>query len=173
MNVRKIAGGSRPQIIAMLLAEASIHCEISLILSLLLVNICLPVFNQLTSIELVIGQVFSSSVLYYFFLLLIILIIVTSLYPAFILSRFKPAEVLYNRVTGGRSGAFRKALVVMQFTPAIFLLISTIVYYSQMNYLRTKDLGYNPSQVIRTSVYGDRDYNSVIRYLKNEFAQEP
>ena len=42
-----------------------------------------------------------------------------------------------------------------------------------MNYLRTKDLGYNPSQVIRTSVYGDRDYNSIIRNLKNEFAQEP
>lgn len=173
VGVRKIAGGSRSQIIAQFLIEASILCCLSYMLSLIIVNIVLPVFNQLTGKEIVAIHVFSPSVLFYFLLLLLLLVIITSLYPAFILSRFKPAEVLYNRVAGRRSGSFRKALVILQFTPAIFLLISTIVYYSQMNYLRTKDLGYNPSQVIRTSVYGDRDYNSVIRYLKNEFAREP
>ena len=173
VGVRKIAGGSRLQIITQFLIEASILCCLSFFLSLLLTNIVLPVFNQLTGKEIEAIQVFSPAVLFYFLLLLLLLILITSFYPAFILSRFKPAEVLYNRVTGGKSGGFRKALVILQFTPAIFLLISTIVYYSQMNYLRTKDLGYNPSQVIRTSVYGDRDYNSIIRNLKNEFAQEP
>lgn len=173
VGVRKIAGGSRWQIISQFLIEASILCCVSFLLSVLLILLILPIFNQLTGKELVMSQVFASSVLYYFLLLLVVLIALTSLYPAFILSRFRPAEVLYNRVTGNRSGTFRKALVIVQFTPAIFLLISTIVYYSQLNYMRTKSLGYNPSQVIRTSVYGDRDYNAVVKFLKNEFAGEP
>ena len=173
VGVRKIAGGSRWQIIAQFLIEASILCCVSFLLSVLLILLVLPVFNQLTGKELEVSQVYTSSAVYYFLLLLVVLIAVTSLYPAFILSRFKPAEVLYNRVKGNRSGTLRRALVVVQFTPAIFLLIATIVYYSQMNYMRTKDLGYNPSQVLKTSVYGDRDYNAVIKVLKNEFAGEP
>ena len=173
VGVRKIAGGSRWQIISQFLTEASILCFISFLLALFLMYMVLPVFNHLTAKQLVIPEIFFSSSLYYFLLLLIILIFITSLYPAFILSKFRPADVLYNRVTGNGPGAFRKALVVIQFTPAIFLLIATIVYYSQMNYLRTKDPGYNPSQVIRTSVYGDRNYDAVITVLKNEFAQEP
>jgi putative ABC transport system permease protein len=173
VGVRKIAGGSRWQIIAQFLTEASILCFISFLLALFLMYLVLPVFNHLTAKQLVIPEIFLSSSLYYFLLLLVILILITSLYPAFILSKFRAADVLYNRVTGNGPGAFRKALVVVQFTPAIFLLIATIVYYSQMNYLRTKDPGYNPSQVIRTSVYGDRNYDAVITVLKNEFAQEP
>jgi putative ABC transport system permease protein len=173
IGIRKISGGSRRQIIAQFLIEASMLCFVSFILSLVLIYLLLPVFGQLTGKHLVISDIFSSSSLYYFLLLLVVLILVTSLYPAFILSKFRPAEVLYNRVAGNNSGTYRKALVVVQFTPAIFLLIATLIYYSQMNYIRSKDPGYNPSQVIRTSVYGDRDYNSVVRVLRNEFAQEP
>ena len=62
---------------------------------------------------------------------------------------------------------------MLQFSLAVFLLISVIVYYSQMIYIKTKDLGYNPNQVIRTAVGGDRDYKTVISYLKNELAKEP
>jgi putative ABC transport system permease protein len=62
---------------------------------------------------------------------------------------------------------------VVQFSLAVFLLISVIVYYSQMVYIKTKDLGYNPNQVIRTAVGGNRDYTTVINYLKNELAKEP
>src|SRR5205085_6683334 len=132
-----------------------------------------PVFNQLTAKELFLKDLFSSSFLFYFLLLLLILIVITSLYPAFILSRFKPAEVLYNRMSSTGSGSFRKALVIIQFTPAVFLLIATIVYYSQMNYMLTKHPGYNPSQVIRTSINGDRDYKALVAKLKTDFAAEP
>jgi putative ABC transport system permease protein len=173
VGVRKIAGGSRWQIIAQFLTEASILCLLSFLLSLALVYLVLPVFNQLTGKFLLISKIFSLSSLYYFLILPAILILVTSLYPAFILSKFRPVEVLYNRVTGSRSGTFRKALVVVQFTPAIFLLIATIVYYSQMNYVQTKDPGYDPSQVIRTSIYGNRDFTSVTTVLKNDFAGDP
>ena len=173
VGVRKIAGGSRWQIVAQFLTETAILCCVSFLLSMLLIYLVLPVFNQLTGKFLVMSGVFSSSVLFYFLLLLILLIAVTSFYPAFVLSQFRPAEVLYNRVTKNNSGAFRKALVIVQFTPAIFLLIATMVYYGQINYMRTKNLGYNPSQVIRTSVYGDRDYNAVVNVLKNDFAREP
>jgi putative ABC transport system permease protein len=66
-----------------------------------------------------------------------------------------------------------RSLVVVQFALTVFLLISTIIYYRQMSYIREKDLGYNPSQIIRTAVGGALDYKVVTGYLKNEFNKEP
>lgn len=172
VGVRKIAGGSRWQIIAQFLTEASLLCILSFAISIVAVFALLPVFSELTGKQLLPSLLLSSSVISSFILLLILLIGVTSIYPAIVLSRFNPVEVLYNRFTKNSGDGLRKLLVVVQFTPAVFMLIATIVYYSQVTFMRTKSLGYNPSQVIQTSVYGNRDYNAVIHVLKNEFAQE-
>ena len=87
--------------------------------------------------------------------------------------RFKPSEVLYNKQKLSGRNLLGRSLVVLQFSLAVFLLIATIVYYDQMDYIRTKDLGYNPNQIIRTGFGGDRDYKTVISFLKNELAKEP
>ena len=97
----------------------------------------------------------------------------TGIYPAYVLSSFKPSEVLYNKQKLSGRNLLGRSLVVLQFSLAVFLLIATIVYYNQMDYIRTKDLGYNPNQIIRTGFGGDRDYKPVISFLKNELAKEP
>jgi putative ABC transport system permease protein len=171
--VRKIAGGSRSQVISQFLIEASLLCCIAFVVSVASIYLVLPLFNELTGKQLEFTEIFSASILWYFTLLLLLLIALTSLYPSIIISRFKPAEVLYNRMTQTGSASLRKMLVILQFTPAIFLMIATIVYYSQINYMRTKSLGYNPDMVIRTGIYGDRDYQSAITILKSELAKEP
>jgi putative ABC transport system permease protein len=173
VGVRKIAGGSRWQIIIQFLDESAILCFIAFLLSLVLVNFSLPVFNDVTGKQLVFSETFDARLLAYFVTAITAIIFLTGFYPAYVLSDFKPSEVLYNKQKLSGRNFFGRSLVVVQFSLAVFLLIATIVYYKQMDYVRTKDLGYNPSQVIRTAVGGDRDYKAVMSFLKNELAKDP
>ena len=108
------------------------------------------------------------------FLLLIfgLIILLTGLYPAFVLSKLKPAEVLYNKMKWSGRNLAGRGLVVFQFSLGIFLLIATIIFYSQMDYIRTKDLGYNPNQIITTSISGNRDFAAIGKVLKEELSKE-
>ncbi|MEP6846704.1 MAG: FtsX-like permease family protein, partial [Panacibacter sp.] len=173
VGVRKIAGSSKWQIVVQFLYESAILCFIAFLLSMVLMNSALPLFNSLTGKQIHLSEAFDLKLLFYFALLLVVIILLTGFYPAFVLSNFKPSEVLYNKQKLSGRNLFGRCLVIVQFSLAVFLLIATIVYYGQMNYIRTKDLGYNPGQVIRTAVGGDRDYESVTAFLKNEFAKEP
>lgn len=173
VGVRKIAGGSRWQIIMQFLNESAILCFIAFLLSLVLMNISLPLFNSLSGKQLLFSEALDAKLLVYFIVVLAAIILLTGLYPAYVLSNFKPSEVLYNKRKLSGRNLFGRSLVVIQFALAVFLLIATIVYYDQMDYIRTKDLGYNPDRIIRTGFGGDRDYKTVLSFLKNELAKEP
>ena len=173
VGVRKIAGGSRKQIILQFLNESAILCVVSFLLSMLLMNISLPLFNSLTDKQLNLSEAFDGKLVAYFISVLSGIILLTGVYPAYVLSNFKPSEVLYNKQKLSGRNLLGRSLVVLQFSLTVFLLISTIVYYNQMDYIRTKDLGYNPNQIIRTAIWGDRDYKKAITFAKNEFAKEP
>ena len=173
VGIRKISGGSRGHIIMQFINESVILCIISFLLSLVILNISLPLFNNLTGKQIELAQAFNGKLLLYFAALLVLIITLTGVYPALVVSRFNPSEVLYNRQKLSGRSLLGRGLVVLQFSLATCLLIATIVYYGQMAYIRTKDLGYNPNQIIRTNINGDRDYQSAISYLKNEFAKEP
>ncbi len=173
VSIRKISGGSRVHIIMQFINESFILCFISFLFSIVLLNISLPLFNNLTGKQIELAQAFNGKLLLYFAALFLLIIALTGIYPAVVVSRFNPSEVLYNRQKLSGRSLLGQGLVVLQFSLALCLLIATIVYYNQMNYIRTSDLGYNPNQVIKTNINGDRDYKSAITYLKNEFAKEP
>ena len=173
VGIRKISGGSRWQIIIQFINESAILCFAAFLFSLILMNIFLPLFNSLSGKQIQLLQIFDVQVIVCFIAVLFIIILLTAVYPAVIVSRFNPAEVLYNKQNLSGKNLFGRSLVVLQFSLSVFLLIATLIYYSQMDYIRTKDLGYNPNQIIRTNINGDRDYGSTITYLKNEFAKEP
>ncbi|CAN5821100.1 ABC transporter permease [soil metagenome] len=173
VGVRKITGSSRWQIILQFLEESAILCLVAFILSIILMNTSLPLFNSLAGKQIVFTEILDAKLLGYFIMLLTAIILLAGLYPAYVLSNFKPSEVLYNKQKLSGRNVFGRSLVVIQFSLAVFLLMATIVYYSQMEYIRTKDLGYNPNQIIRTAVYGDIDYKTATSVLKNELAKEP
>ncbi|MBC7828346.1 MAG: ABC transporter permease [Chitinophagaceae bacterium] len=173
VGVRKVAGGSRTQIIFQFLHESAILCVMAFFLSVILLNISLPLFNNLTGKQLVLSESFDAKLLIYFITVLTGIILLTGVYPAYVLSNFKPSEVLYNKQKLSGRNVLGRGLVVMQFSLTVFLLIATIVYYNQMDYIRTKDLGYNPNQIIRTAIGGDRDYRQIIGLFKNELEKEP
>ena len=173
VSIRKISGGSREQIIMQFINESLILCFVSFLLALVLLNISLPLFNSLSGKQIQLAQALDGKLLLYFLVLFLLIIALTGIYPAVVVSRFNPSEVLYNRQKSSGRSLLGRSLVVLQFSLALCLLIATIVYYRQMNYISTSDLGYNPNQIIRTNISGDRNYNSAIDYLKNEFAKEP
>ena len=173
VGVRKVAGGSRKQIIIQFLSESALLCLIAFLLSMILLDVSLPLFNRLTDKQLDLAEAFDTKLVAYFIAVLSGIILLTGVYPAYVLSNFKPSEVLYNKQKLSGRNILGRSLVVLQFSLTVFLLISTIVYYNQMDYIRTKDLGYNPNQIIRTSIWGDRDYKKAISVARNEFAKEP
>jgi putative ABC transport system permease protein len=116
----------------------------------------IPSFNQLA------GKIISTGVFnnlqYLFYLLLIALGIglLAGIYPAFVLSAFKPVLVLKGRFATGSSGnLLRKGLVISQFAISTALVIGTIIVYTQMSYMRNQELGFKKDQVLVIDTNGD------------------
>jgi putative ABC transport system permease protein len=173
VGIRKVTGSRQGQIIIQFLGESAILCVAAFVLGLILMLILLPMFNELANKQIEIGEVFEWKLVLSFIIVLVANILLSGLYPAYILSNFNPTEVLYSRQKLSGGGFLGKSLVVIQFTLAAILLIASIVFYQQMNYIRTKDLGYNPYQVIHSYISGDRETKPIAEFIRNEVVKEP
>ncbi|WP_276500544.1 ABC transporter permease [Terrimonas pollutisoli] len=173
VGVRKITGGSKKQIIFQFLFESAIVCLAAFVVAAFLTSISLPLFNELVKKQLVFSESIDLQLLIWFAGILLLIILLTGFYPAYMLSAFKPKEVLYNKQKLSGRNLFGHSLVILQFSLAVFFIISTIIYYRQMNFVRTKDLGYDPYQVVRTHIRGNREYKAVQEILRNELSKEP
>lgn len=173
VGVRKVNGGSRYQIIIQFLVESSVVVVLAFLCAMIIVLFALPLFNKLSGKSLLFTDMISVYLVPFFFLLLFTVILFTTVYPAYILSGFNPAKVLYGHQPLSSRYRSHRVLVVFQFTLSIFLIIATLLFYQQMEYIRTKDLGYNPRQVIRTHIPGNRDIKAAKELISNELAAEP
>lgn len=156
--LKKIAGSNRQTLITQFFLETSIIIIISLVAAIFIFENSVP-FLQKTILK---GYNFNysvSSLRFYAALLIIISIIeLAGIYPAVIFTSFSPVSVLKNNFTGQIKGSgIRKTLTVFQFAISIVLIISLIIIVKQVNYLKTKDLGYNKENVLQISA------NSYIR----------
>lgn len=149
IGVRKTLGSSRKQLIKQFLTESVLMTFISVIISLIIIEITLPFFGNLVNKHLTFGlltNAFSIPLLVLFILLVGAL---AGAYPALYLSSFNPVKVLKKET--GRSVKnpwLRNGLVVVQFAVSITLFIGTIIVYNQLNYISNKKLGFNEEQVI-------------------------
>ncbi|MGA0559806.1 ABC transporter permease [Larkinella sp. VNQ87] len=173
IGIRKITGSSQALLIGQFLGESAMVCLAAFALAIGVAVLALPVFNQLAGKSLAFHEMLDGQLLLSFSGLLTITVLLAGFYPAVILSNFKPAVVLYNKPQlAGRSG-FGQALVMIQFALSVFLLIATTVFYCQMDYVRTKDLGYDPYQVIGTFFPYTDNLKTAQAFLRNELANEP
>lgn len=173
IGVRKTIGAVKANLVAQFLFESLLVTFISFVLSLLVVNLLLPVFNRFTGKELSLG--FSTG--YRIWLLAIGFAAVSGLlsgsYPALLLSRFKPVSLLKNlklRNTGDLS--LRKGLVVFQFTISVIMIIGTIVLFLQVRYLNSTSLGFNKDLLVVIDVNTGKA-RSNFEAVKAEMAKIP
>ncbi len=148
VGIRKTLGSNKLELIRQFLTESGLISFISLLLALIMAIVTLPYFNELS------GKLVSipySNPLFWVILLssTIVLGLFSGSYPAFFMSRFMPVSVLNGlgkSSVGGRN--IRNSLVVFQFAISVFLIVSTIVVFQQLNFIQSKDLGYTKDQVL-------------------------
>ncbi|WP_396591277.1 ABC transporter permease [Allomuricauda sp. R78024] len=148
VGVRKTLGSTKANLLRQFLMESGLITFISLVLAILIAIIAVPFFNDLA------GKAISIPFSNPFFWIALVaatffLGIFSGAYPAFFMSRFMPVAVLKGsgeKSIGG--GKVRNALVVFQFAISVFLIVSTIVVYQQLDFIQSKDLGFSKDQVL-------------------------
>ncbi|MFC2157063.1 ABC transporter permease [Acidobacteriota bacterium] len=173
IGMRKVVGAERADIIRQFIGESIILSALALILAVGLVYLLLPAFNNLAQKQLTLDIAGNISTVFLLIGIILFTGLVSGSYPAFLLSSFKPSNVLKKgRLQLGSSGfVLRKILVVSQFTATIVLIIGTIIMYRQLNYIRDKDIGLDRDHVVAVSLNNElrQSYKSV----KNEIEQYP
>lgn len=156
VGIRKVMGSQRLQLIAQFITESVLLALIALAVSLLLIYGLLPLFNQLSNKELPFGYVTQAPVLLSLLGIVVFAGIIGGSYPAFYLSGFNPVNVLKGKVAArGGNVIFRKFLVIVQFSISIFMLISTLIVFDQLQFMREKDLGFSKERILRIGLPGD------------------
>ncbi|MDB5124594.1 MAG: cell division protein FtsX [Mucilaginibacter sp.] len=172
VGVRKVLGSSKKYLIAQFLTESILVTLVATIIAFITAIALLPAFNQLSGKEIAIN---SQTLTWLIPVLLAIVLIVGAMagsYPAFYLSAFQPIDVLKGKLSAGFKGSgLRGFLVIMQFSISIFLIIGTLVIYNQLNYIQTKNLGYNRNQVL--IVQNTFELNNQAKVFKQEIKQLP
>jgi len=149
VGIRKVLGSLRGNLVRQFLTESILLSFISLALALLIVSLCLPYFNALSGKDIQLHALSGPDTVLGLCALAGIVGLLAGSYPAFYLSSFVPMKVLKGVLsTGFKSGRFRSTLVIFQFSISIFLIISTIVIYNQLRFIRNKDIGFNREQVL-------------------------
>ena len=158
VGLRKVVGADRKQLFSQFLGETAFFAFISLLVALVLALIILPVFNHLSERELHIDFSKNYGLAIVLILLIIAVGVVAGLYPAAVLSAFRPVEVLKGKFIKGSKGvSFRKLLVTLQFVVSIGLIASTILLTGQLNFLKNKKLGFDKENVVVLTLPKDMD----------------
>ncbi len=149
VGVRKVLGARRGQLITQFLGESVMISLIAGALSLLFVNLLMPVFNQLAGKSLVMGDLWSWEFMMMLVGIITLVGLVAGLYPAFFLSSFQPVKVMKGKMSADRfNRIFRKGLVVIQFAISLGLIIATGVIYLQYKYMQAADPGFHKDHVM-------------------------
>ena len=148
VGIRKTVGSLKSQLVGQFLTESALVALVSFILSLILVFVLMPMFNELTDKNMQLP--WSNGIFWLFGLLFAVITgLIAGSYPAFFLSRFEPTKVLKGTFRVGRFASLpRKVLVVLQFTFSIALIIGTIIVYKQIQYAKNKPVNYKKEGLI-------------------------
>ncbi|HYE53791.1 MAG TPA: ABC transporter permease [Chitinophagaceae bacterium] len=149
VGVRKVLGAEKQALIRQFLGESLLMALIAFAVALIITQLLLPLFGQVAGKQLVFSVKEQAALFAGFFVLAVITGLIAGSYPAFYLSSFKPVKVLKGRFTNSLAAvSLRKGLVVFQFFISVVLIVASVVIYNQMQYLRSKDLGFNKEHQI-------------------------
>lgn len=172
IGISKTLGATSRQLARQFYTETAVFVLIAMTISVILAGLSLPLFNSVT------GKLITASFLIQpwfwisFASMWLVLSLLSGFYPALYLSSFSPKRVLKSTPEAGGGITLRKSLVVVQFSASIVLIISAIVLYQQLLYMRDKKLGYQPEQVVAVLTSGAENREQIMS-LKAAFEGMP
>jgi len=173
VGLRKVVGAQKRQLVFQFLGESTVLALISVVVALILVFASLGVFRNISGKDMNVNFIANPILLIGIIALLIVIGLLGGSYPAFFLSAFRPVDTIQGKLKRGSKRSFmRIALVTLQFTVSIVLIIGTLIVNRQLNYVRNKKLGYDKDHVVTVQMSNpetQRRYET----LKNVFRQHP
>lgn len=172
VGIRKAMGSYKTQLMSQFVTESIVIAFISLGISLILTFFLIPHFNELA--DLSINQNFINLKMLVILSAVVLFVgLVGGSYPAFYLSRFKAAEVLKGKNQKSRGNeSLRKVLVIAQFAISLGMVVSTWIVFDQLEFLRTKELGFNREQVVTVALEGEQ-VREKLGVLSDQLLQNP
>jgi putative ABC transport system permease protein len=173
IGMRKTLGASNPQIIFQLWGEAILICVFALILGGLLSYFLIDYLRTELKSPVTFSVLFDPKVFIWFFVMFLSVTAVAGGYPAWVMARFNTILTLKGTLKMTSKNRLRNGLITMQFTIAILMIISTMITTSQINYLRSKPLGYNKTQVISIPIGKEVKAESALKLMRSKLATIP
>lgn len=175
VGMRKIVGAHNRQLLGQFLGESFIITGLAFIVAVWLISLLLIPFNQMAGTELSLAGLKQPIVLFSMLGLLLLVSIGSGSYPAFILTAFKPSTFLQGKSTPkARGSLLQKFLVVGQFAISIFLVICTLIVFSQLKFMRGRALGFDMQQKLILRVKSNmRHFRVDYETIKKDFLQHP
>ncbi len=168
VGIRKVSGAQRGQLIFQFLSESTTVTVLALCISIIITLLVLPGFNNLIERQLTLNPIDNPLILLGLIIAVCFVGLFAGSYPALVISRFKPITVLCGSfVKSSKGTALRNILVLVQFSIAIVLIVSTIVVRMQLRYMKITDVGYSREQIINLPIR-DRSIRGNIETIKTE-----
>lgn len=154
VGIRKTLGALSQSLTIQYYFESLLFCFIAMLAALFLAGVFLPFYNHLTNLSFSIGDLVAPSFIYQMAMALVAISILSGLYPALSLNNFKPGEVLKGAFTMSTKGkSLRNGLVVFQFFISAILIVATLIILRQLEYMKTKELGFDQDALIALRLY--------------------
>jgi len=174
VGIRKVLGSSRPQLIIQVIFETGLIVLGAVVLAVIIAEFALPYLSNIASVPQNIS-IFNAACLLFLVCTTIIVVILSGLYPALVVSGFKPVLAIKNKINAASVGGIplRRALVVTQFAISQLLIIGTIVAVNQMDFVNKADLGFNKEAVLVIPGYTDSLSLKKMASFKLQLLQNP
>jgi putative ABC transport system permease protein len=170
VGMRKVLGAAKRQLFNQFMGESVIVTTLAAVIALVIINIALLPFNNLTGKTLTTADILDPVILSGLVSIIILVAFLAGAYPALSISSLQPGNVLKGTFKRSKTGGLlRKVLVVVQFSISILLIIGTMVIYKQLNFMQNKKLGYSKDNVLVLPT--DRQVNQNFQSIKSALEQ--
>ncbi len=167
VGMRKVVGAKKENLVLQFYGESILMAFIGLVCALIIVALLLPAFGTLADKSFEMNLLWDWQFIIGMIVLTLVTGIISGSYPAMFLSSFQPIRILRGKISNSDKAAlFRKVLVVFQFTISLILIVSTVMVYNQLQFMKEKDLGFDQEHLIYIPLRGDT--NTYYDILKNE-----
>ncbi|HZY79369.1 MAG TPA: ABC transporter permease [Cyclobacteriaceae bacterium] len=173
VGIRKVIGGTRLQLVNQFLAESILLSISASVIAFGAADVLLPLFTQLTGTPISFDLFYTLPAITCYATISLLIGCLAGWYPALVLSGFAPASVLKGVLKMSSKSFLREGLIVFQFAVSIALVVGTIVVYTQLHFMQTRELGYDREQVLVVYFGDDDSIQAKTETLKQELLRNP